>query len=103
MALIILPRLGGFHAIVEDLDRDAVDRFEGLHMTAQQGLEILVHDTACKQEARKPQHQAEQPDDPADAGFIGKIDDEPGEVDLRLHTRRRLEPHLEGLGEGATK
>ena len=33
--------------------------WDGLHMTAQQALEILMHDVARKQEARMSQHQAE--------------------------------------------
>ena len=34
-----------------------------------------------------------------DQGYtIGKIDNEPGKVDLRLNARRRLEPHFIGLG-----
>ena len=66
-------------------------------MTTQQCLQILVHDIATKQEARMAQYQAEQPDDPADAGFVGKIDDEAGKVHLCLHAGRRFEAHLEGL------
>jgi len=59
MASIIFPGYGGFHAIVENLDRDAAERFKGLHMTALQSLEILVHDIARKQKARMSQHRAE--------------------------------------------
>ena len=57
-----------------------------------------MHDVTREDEARVAQHQAEQPDDPARAGIVGELDDEAGKIDLRLDTRRRLEPHLIRLG-----
>lgn len=33
----------GLHAVVKDLDRDPAERVKGLHVAAQQGLQILVH------------------------------------------------------------
>jgi hypothetical protein len=42
-------------------------------------------------------HQAEQPDNPAGARIVGKVDDKACEVDLGLDTRRCLEAHLVGL------
>jgi hypothetical protein len=38
VALVILTGHCGLHAVVEDLDRHAADRLEGLEMTAQQRL-----------------------------------------------------------------
>jgi hypothetical protein len=68
------------HAIVQDLDRHAADRGERLHVTAQQGLQILVQDEARLDVPGMPEHQREQPDD---AGRVRcrEGDDEAGEVD----------------------
>jgi hypothetical protein len=63
MALIVLAGDRGLHPVIEDLQRHAADRLEGLHMAAQQRLQILVQHIAAKQEARMTEHQAEQPDD----------------------------------------
>ena len=41
------------------------------------------------------QHHREQPDDALDAGFVGELDFETGEVDLRLFAGRRLVARLE--------
>ena len=60
------------HAIVEDLDRHAADRREGLHVTAQQRLQVLMHDEAREDEAGMAEHQREQPDDPGHAGLVGE-------------------------------
>ena len=38
VALVVLAGHRGLHAVVEDLDRHAADRFEGLDMAAQQRL-----------------------------------------------------------------
>jgi hypothetical protein len=84
VALIVLAGHRGLHAIVEDLDRYAADRLEGLDMTAQQRLQVLVEDVAREQEARVAEHQAEQPDDPAGAGIVDEVDNEASEVDLGL-------------------
>jgi len=97
VALIVLAGHRGLHAVVEDLDRHAANRLEGLNMTAQQRLQVLVENVAGEQEARVAQHQAEQPDDPAGAGIIGEVHHKAREVDLGLNTRRRLEAQLVGL------
>ena len=59
--------------VVEDLDRHAADRVEGLDIGPQQRLQVLVEDVAGEQEARMAEHQAEQPDDPAGARIIGEV------------------------------
>src|SRR6202021_787179 len=59
VALIVLAGHRGLHAVVEDLDRHAADRLEGLDMTAQQRLQVLVENVAREQEARVSEHQAE--------------------------------------------
>jgi hypothetical protein len=46
VALVVLAGHRGLHAVVEDLDRHAADRLEGLDMTAQQRLQVLVEDVA---------------------------------------------------------
>ena len=51
VAIVILAGHRRLHAVVEDLDRHAADRREGLHVTAQQRLQILVHDEAREDEA----------------------------------------------------
>ena len=55
------------------------------------------HDIAREQEARVAEHQAEQPDNPASAGIVGKVDDEAGKIDLCLNAWGCLEAHLVGL------
>ena len=64
VAIAILAGHRRLHAVVEDLDRHAADRREGLHVTAQQRLQILMHDEAREDEARMAEHHREQPDDP---------------------------------------
>ena len=98
MADVVLAGHRRLHAVVEDLDRHAAERGERLDVTAQQRLQVLMHDVAREDEARMAEHQAEQPDDPAGAGIVGEVDDEAGKVDLCLQARRRLEAHLVGLG-----
>ena len=44
---------------------------------------------------RVAEHHGEQPDDALDAGLVGELDLELGEVDLGLLAGRRLEAHLE--------
>ena len=55
-----------------------------------------MEDVAREQEARVPEDQAEQPDNPAGAGagIVGEVDHKAGKVDLGLEARRRLEAHL---------
>ena len=67
-------------------------------MAAQQRRHVLVQHEAAPQHPAMPKHQREQPDDAHDAGLIGKLGLELGEVDLRLLPRRRLEAQLEGGG-----
>jgi len=58
MAVTILAGDRSLHPVVEDIDRRAAQRFERLHVTAQQRLQILVQDIAGEQEARVAQHRA---------------------------------------------
>ena len=97
MALIVLAGHRRLHAVVEDLNRHAAERVEGLDMTAQQRLQVLVENVACEQKARVAKHQAEQPDDAAGAGIIGEVHYKAREVDLSLNTRRGLKAYLVGL------
>ena len=97
VTIAILAGHRGLHAVVEDLDRHAADRREGQHVTAQQRLQILMHDEASEDMPGMAEHQREQPDDPGDAGLIGEADDEAGEVDLGLMPGARLEADLERL------
>ena len=64
-------------------------------MAAQDALQILVEDEARPDQPGVAEHHREQPDDALDAGLVGELDLEPGEVDLRLLAGRRLEAHLE--------
>lgn len=98
MALGILACDRGLHAVVENLDRHPADRAERQHVTAQQRLQVLVHDEAREDVPGMAEHQGEQPDDPAEFRFVRKRGDEAGEVDLGLIARGRLEPNLERLG-----
>lgn len=100
VAVCILAGDRRLHAIVEDLDRHAADRGKGLHVTAQQRLQILVQDEACLDVPGMAEHQREQPDDAGRARRIREGDDEAGEVDLRLLAGRGLEADLVGLGLG---
>ena len=93
----VLARHGRLHAVVEDLDRHAADRFEGRHVAAQERLQILMQDKAGDDMPGMTEHQREQPDDPGDARLVLEAGDEAGEVDLRLMAGRRLEANLEGL------
>ena len=97
MAIAILAGDRRLHAVVEDLDRHAADGGEGQHVTAQQRLQVLMHDEAREDVPGMAEHQREQPDDPGDPRLIGEGRDEAGEVDLRLIARRRLEADLERL------
>ena len=97
VTLIVLARHRGLHAVVEDLDRHAADRLEGLDVAPQQRLQVLVEDVAREQKARMAEHQAEQPDDAAGAGIVGEVHNKACKVNLGLHARRGLEAHLVGL------
>jgi hypothetical protein len=70
-------------------------------MTAQQGLQVLVHHKAGDDVAGVAEHQGEQPDDAGELRLVGEGGDEAGKVDLRLLAGRRLEADLEGLGWSA--
>ncbi len=94
-AVGILADHRGLHAVVEDLARRAADRFERGDVAAQDGLQVLVHDEARPDQARVAEHHREQPDDARDAGLVGELDLEAGEIDLRLLAGRRLEADLE--------
>ncbi|KUO64298.1 MAG: hypothetical protein APF80_14985 [Alphaproteobacteria bacterium BRH_c36] len=76
---------------------DAANRRERLHVTAQQRLQILMHDKAGEDEAGMAENEGEQPDDPGHAGIVGELGHEACEVNLGLLAGRRLEAHLEGL------
>src|SRR3546814_19401050 len=52
--------LRGLHPVVEDLDGHAIQRLEGLHMAAQQRLQVLVQHIAGNDEARVAQHRSEE-------------------------------------------
>ena len=69
-----------------------------LDVTAEQRLQVLMHDVACEDEARVAEDQAEQPDNTAGAGIVGEVHDEAGKINLRLDARRRLKAHLIRLG-----
>jgi hypothetical protein len=97
VALTIFTSDRRLHAVVEDLDRYAADGVEGQHVTAQQRLQVLMHDEACDDVPGMAEHHREQPDDPDDPGLVGKGRDEAGEVDLRLIARRCLKADLERL------
>ncbi len=100
MAARILAGNRRLHAIVQDLDRHAADRGERLHVTAQQGLQILVQDEARLDVPGMPEHEREQPDDAGRVRCVREGDHEAGEVDLGLLAGRRLEADLVGLGLG---
>ena len=95
VTLIVLASDRRLHAIVENLLRHAAQCGEGRQVTAQHGLQILVHDEARPDQAAVAQHEREQPDDPRLARLVSEHQLELGEVDLRLVTRRRLEADLE--------
>ena len=63
-------------------------------------LQILVHDEARPDQPRVAEHHGEQPDDALDAGLVGELDLEAGEIDLGLLAGRRLEAHLEAARPG---
>ena len=45
------------HAVVEDLERNAANGGEGQHVTAQQRLQVLVHDELRKNVAGVAKHE----------------------------------------------
>ena len=85
------------HAVVKDFLRRPADCFERRHVTAQDGLQVLVDDEARPDQPREAEHQREQPHDAGDARLVAKLDFEVGEIDLRLRARRRLKADLERL------
>jgi hypothetical protein len=85
----------GLHAIIEDLTRRTADRLESGDMTAQDALQVLVNDEAAPDKPGVAEHHGKQPNDALDAGIVGKLHLEMGEVDLRLPARRRFEAHFE--------
>ena len=56
-----------------------------------------MHHVAGEDEAGVAKHDREEPHDARDAGFVGELRHEAGEVDLGLLARRRLETGLKGL------
>ena len=60
-------------------------------MAAQDALQILVADEPRPNQPGVAEHHREQPDDALDPRLLRKLDLEPGEVDLGLLARRRLE------------
>jgi hypothetical protein len=91
VAVIVLAGHGRLHLLLEDFDWHTLQRLEGLQMTAQQCLQILVQHITGEQEARVTQHQAEEPDSAYHARLIGEIVDEGREVDLALYAGPSLE------------
>jgi len=85
----------GLHAVVENFARCAADRFQRCDVAALDRLHVLVHDEAAPDQARVAKHQGEQPDNSLDAGLIGELDLEAGEIDLGLLAGRGLEPYFE--------
>jgi hypothetical protein len=81
----------GLHAIVEDRARRAADRLEGGDMATQNASQILVEDEPRPDQAGVAEHHRKEPDDALDRLLVEELDLEPGEVDLRLLARRRLE------------
>src|SRR6516225_11708606 len=81
----------GLHPIIEDRTRRAADRVEGSDVAAQDALQVLVEGEPRPDQPGVAEHHREQPDDALDPRLVGELDLEPGEVDLRLLARRRLE------------
>ena len=52
--LIVFANYRGLHTVVEDLDRHTADGVEGLDMTTQQRLQVLVEDVAREQKREWP-------------------------------------------------
>ena len=75
--------------------RRAANRLESGDMTAQDALQVLVNDEAAPDKPGVAEHHGKQPNDALDAGLVGKLHLEMGEVDLRLLAWRRFEAHLE--------
>lgn len=98
VTLVVLAGHRRLHPVVKDLDRHAVQRFEGLHVAAQQRLQILMQHIAGEDKAGVAQHHAEQPDDTRHTGLVGELYHEAREVDLALHARPGLEADLVRLG-----
>jgi hypothetical protein len=71
--------------------RRAPDRLESRDVAAQDALQILVEDEPRPDQPGVTEHHRKEPDDALDARLVGELDLEPGEVDLGLLARRRLE------------
>src|SRR4051794_32922265 len=54
-----------------------------------------MQDEAAPKHAAVTEHKREQPDDPLGTGVVGEYRAEMREIDLRLASRRSLEPNLE--------
>jgi hypothetical protein len=63
-------------------------------VATQDALQILVEDEPRPDQAGVAKHHREQPDNTLDSRLVDELDFEPGEVDLRLLARRRLEAHF---------
>src|SRR5262245_18799012 len=84
------------HAVIENLARNAADRRERRHVTAQNRLHVLVQDEAPPDQAAEAEHYREQPDDPCHGRLVGEYDLELGKIDLCWCAGRRLKANLEG-------
>ncbi len=84
----------GLHAVVEDRVRHAADRLEGGDVAAQDALQILWADEPRPDQPEIAEHHRKQPHDAPDARLVDELELEPGEVDLGLLARRRLEAHF---------
>ena len=72
-------------------------------MATQDALQILVEDEPRPDQPGVAEHHREQPDDAPDARLVGEFRLEPGEVDLSLLARRRLEAHFVSGASGGPK
>jgi hypothetical protein len=85
------------HPVVQQLGRRAVHGGESVDVAAQGGLQILRGAEPAPEPTTVAEDDREQPQDSRDAGLVGELDPELGEVDLRLLAGGGLEATLEDL------